>query len=223
VQDTELLRVVWKSTRPLDGEEWQEYWVSERINDRGMLADLDVCRGAVQYRVEESEYIKAECVRLTGGAIVSPTLTAQINTWLWDQLPDDLRLHMVKETDIATGAVTKTTANKQVLARLLEDIYVSDTPPEDNVVELIEMLQFGRSSSAIKFEKILNQEVDGRLTGSYVAQRRRPDRQSLIPRRSDSQLGPRYAAHKKGADARARRRSTWSRRAFRSRNCASCR
>jgi len=53
VQDTELTRDVWKCTRPLDATEWEEYWTSERINDRGMLADLDVCRGAASYREQE--------------------------------------------------------------------------------------------------------------------------------------------------------------------------
>lgn len=167
VQDTALMRDVWNTTRPLDATEWEEYWVSERINDRGMLADLDVCAGAVQYREEESEYVAAECRRLTNGVIDRPTLTQQINAWLYEQLPEDIREHMVKDRD-EEGNPTRTTAAKQVLLRVLEDIYVSDTPPEDNVVEFIELLQFGRSSSAVKFEKILNQAVDGRLTGSYV-------------------------------------------------------
>jgi hypothetical protein len=168
VQDTELMRAVWKCTRPLDATEWAEYHASERINDRGMLADLDVCAGAVQYRVEESEFVADECKRLTYGAIDRPTLALQINKWLYDQLSDEFRQHMVKERDKETGEPTKLTAGKLVLARILEDIYVSDAPPEDNVVEFIELLQFGRSSSAVKFEKVLNQEVEGRLTNSYV-------------------------------------------------------
>ena len=168
VQDTALLRDVWNCTRPLDGTEWQEYWTSERINDRGMLADLDVCRGAVSYREEEALHVAAECERLTGGAINSPTLTKQINEWLYERLPEDLAAGMVKQRDEETGEATRLTGAKDVMTRLLEDIQTSDTPPSDDVTEFVELLQFGRSSSAVKFEKILNQEVDGRLSGSYV-------------------------------------------------------
>jgi len=168
VQDTALLRDVWNCTRPLDGTEWQEYWTSERINDRGMLADLDVCRGAVSYREEEALHVAAECERLTDGAINSPTLTKQINEWLYERLPEDLAAGMVKQRDEETGEATRLTGAKDVMTRLLEDIQTSDTPPSDDVTEFVELLQFGRSSSAVKFEKILNQEVDGRLSGSYV-------------------------------------------------------
>lgn len=168
VQDTALMRDVWNCTRPLDGTEWQEYWTSERINDRGMLADLDVCRGAVSYREEEALHVAAECARLTDGQITGPTLTKQINEWLYERLPEDLAAGMVKARDEETGEATRLTGAKDVMTRLLEDIQTSDTPPTDDVIELIELLQFGRSSSAVKFEKILNQEVDGRLSGSYV-------------------------------------------------------
>ena len=168
VQDTALMRDVWNCTRPLDMQEWQEYWVSERINDRGMLADLDVCRGAVSYREEEALHVAAECARLTDGQITGPTLTKQINEWLYERLPEDLAAGMVKARDEETGEATRLTGAKDVMTRLLEDIQTSDTPPTDDVIELIELLQFGRSSSAVKFEKILNQEVDGRLSGSYV-------------------------------------------------------
>lgn len=167
VQDTELLRDVWRVTRPLDGQEWAEYWISEKINDRGMLADLDVCAGAVQYREEEARFVEEECKRITDGVIAAPTLTKQINEWVFERLPDDLAETMVKARD-DEGYVTRLTGAKDVMGRLLEDIKISDTPPADEVIDLIELLQFGRSSSAVKFEKILNQEVDGRLTGSYV-------------------------------------------------------
>lgn len=167
VQDTELMRDVWRVTRPLTAEEWQVYWASERINDRGMMVDLDVCRGAVAYREEEAAFVAEECKRLTEGVIAGPTLTKQINEWVYDRLPDDLAEGMVKARD-DDGYVTRLTGAKDVMGRLLEDIKVSETPPADEVVELIEVLQFGRASSSIKFEKMLNQQVDERIHGQFV-------------------------------------------------------
>lgn len=167
VQDTELMRQVWRCTRQLDGTEWQEYWTSEKINDRGMLADLDVCRGAAAYREEEAKHVIEQIKEITQGQIAGPTFTAQINTWLYDRLPDDLAETMVKARD-DEGYVTRLTGAKDVMTRLLEEIQVSDTPPSDDVIDLLEVLEFGRSSSAVKFQKILNQSVDGRLGGSYV-------------------------------------------------------
>lgn len=167
VQDTELMRAVWKTTRPLDASEWQEYWVSERINDRGMLADLDVCKGASQYHEEEAAYVVEQIKEITAGQIPGPTFTAQINDWVYDRLPDDLAELMVKKRD-EEGYVTNLTGDKNIMSRLLEEIQVSDAPPADEVIDLIEVLQFGRSSSALKFQKILDQNVDGRLGGSYV-------------------------------------------------------
>jgi len=178
VQDTELMRDVWKCTRPLDRDEWFSYWTSERINDRGMLADLDVCAGAMAYREEEAAHVVEQVKTITNGAIAGPTFTAQINAWLYERLPDDLREFMVKARDEETGEATRLTGAKDVMTRLLEEIELSDTPPADEVIDLIEVLQFGRASSAVKFEKIYNQAVVddapgqnrhvGRLCGSYV-------------------------------------------------------
>lgn len=166
-QDTVLLRDVWNVTRPLDAGEWQEYWVSEMVNDRGMLADLDVCRGALKYRAEDEAYNRDEIKRLTQGAVPAVTMTARINAWMYPRLSHELQEFMVKERDEA-GEPVKYTLSKDIIGRLLEEINLSDTPPEDEVVEVLELLQFGRSSSAVKFEKILNQADAGRLKGSYV-------------------------------------------------------
>lgn len=168
VQDTDLLRDVWKTTRPLDATEWQEYWDNEHINDRGMPVDLEVAAAAVQYREEEERYTVERITEITNGEITSPTLTKRINEWLFERLSDNLAAAMVKERDEKTGEVTRLTGSKVVLTQLLEDIHASDTPPADDVIELLELLQYGRSSSAIKFQKMLDQAVDGRVTGLYV-------------------------------------------------------
>lgn len=167
VQDTELLRDVWRVTRPLDATEWQEYWDNEHINDRGMPVDLEIAEAAVQYRAEEEAYTIERIKEITHGVITSPTLTKQINEWIFERLPDDLAETMVKARD-DEGYVTRLTGSKVVITQLIEDIDASDAPPGDEVLELLELLQYGRSSSAVKFEKMLHQAVDGRLTGSYV-------------------------------------------------------
>lgn len=167
IQDTELTRDIWNVCRPLTVDEWRCYWASERINDRGMAVDLDVCRGAAAYREEEAMFVAAECARITDGVITGPTLTKQINEWVFDRLPDDLAETMVKARD-DEGFVTRLTGAKDVMGRLLEDIKLSDAPPADEVIDLIELLQFGRASSAVKFEKMLAQEVDGRIYGQFV-------------------------------------------------------
>lgn len=166
-QDTVLMRDIWRVTRPLDADEWQEYWISEEINDRGMLADLDVCRGALKYRAEDEAYNRDEIKRLTQGAVPAVTMTARINQWMYPRLSHELQEFMVKERN-AEGEPVKFSLSKDVIGRLLEEINLSDTPPEDDVVEVLELLQFGRSSSAVKFEKILNQADEARLKGSYV-------------------------------------------------------
>lgn len=167
VQDTDLLRDVWRVTRPLDGQEWQEYWDNEHINDRGMPVDLEIAEAAVQYRAEEEAYTIERIKEITGGVITSPTLTKQINEWVFDRLPDDLAELMIKERD-DEGYVTRLTGSKVVIGQLLEAIDESDAPPDEDVIELLELLQYGRSSSAVKFQKMIDQHVDGRLTGSYV-------------------------------------------------------
>lgn len=167
VQDTDLMREVWKCTRPLDGAEWAEYWDNEHINDAGLPLDLEIAEAAVEYRAAEEAHTAERIAEITHGQITSPTLTKQINEWLFERLPDDLAEAMVRERD-DEGYVTRLTGSKTVLTQLLEDIEASDTPPDDDVIELLDLLQYGRSSSAIKFQKMLDQHVDGRLFGSYV-------------------------------------------------------
>lgn len=168
LQDTKLLQDLWYATRPLSLEEWRDYWHSERINDRGFCVDLDVCTGASMYREEELEHVKSECSRLTGGAVTSPTQSLRITNYVFDNLPESLSQHMVVDRDTETGEIKKKSLQRQRLTRILTEISQMDAPPEPGMCEFLELMEFGRSSSAIKFQKMKDQAVDGRLTGSYV-------------------------------------------------------
>lgn len=166
-RDTSLMRRIWYATRPLSLEEWIQYWASERINDRGIRINEPVCKGAIKYREEEKKHINKECSRLTDGVINRPTLTKAINQWVYERLPDDLQDRMVKKRD-EDGNPTSLTLAKDTLAIIKEDIKQHEAPPDDNVLGFMDLLEHGRSSSSIKFEKMLNQAVDGRLCSSYI-------------------------------------------------------
>ncbi len=166
--DTVRMRQVWNGCRPLAYEEWQEYWASERINDRGIGIDADVCRGALKYKAEDQAYVAKRCMELTEGVIEGPTLTKQINKWIYPKLDPHFQQHMVKLVDKETKEVLKVSLARPVIIRLLDAIDQSDNPPPENICEFLELMEHGRSSSAIKFEKMLNQAVDGRVCNSYA-------------------------------------------------------
>ena len=43
-QDVEAMRDVYRKTRPLPREEWQQYWAFEHINRRGVVLDMPFVR-----------------------------------------------------------------------------------------------------------------------------------------------------------------------------------
>lgn len=52
-QDVRAMRAVSKAMRDLSPEELTDYHVNERINDRGVLVDVPLCKAAVKYASDE--------------------------------------------------------------------------------------------------------------------------------------------------------------------------
>jgi DNA polymerase len=168
LRDVRLMQQIWYATRPLSAEEWREYWASEQINDRGMGIDVELCLAAASYKAEDEEWTATEVTRLTGGVCTKQTQSVRLSKWVYERLDDTLRQGMVKEYDDETGDPSKLTLGRQTIVQLLDDIQQSDHPPADDVTELLELLLYGRSSSAAKFQKMADQSVDGRLCSSHV-------------------------------------------------------
>src|SRR5262245_2404846 len=87
-QDIEAMREVYRRTRPLPYEEWQQYWAFEYINRRGVTLDMPyVCRAAA-LAAEDAVAIGRRLAELTGGAVTRVTQAKKIATWLHDNLAD---------------------------------------------------------------------------------------------------------------------------------------
>ena len=84
-QDVEAMREVYRKTRPLPLEEWQQYWAFEHINRRGVVLDMPFVRRAAALAAEDAVASGRRLTELTGGAVTKVTQAKRIATWLHDQ------------------------------------------------------------------------------------------------------------------------------------------
>lgn len=181
-QDIEETRAVFKATRPLPRKEWEEYWVSEKTNDRGIAVDVPFCDRAAALAELNSRQLNARITRLTGGAITKVTQRERIADWLYDRTPHaEARDTLVKawtEDDEVTGEDDELVPSKLSIAEdrlnAWRNFYeVLDereglTDEEFELVEIAEARATGASATPLKFQKIVDQHDDGRLKGQYV-------------------------------------------------------
>jgi DNA polymerase len=155
-QDVRTMRAISKALRPLSDDELADYHANERINDRGVLIDVDLCRAAQRYAAAESAELQAEVRGLLGDQSLRSVKTRE---WVLERLPDDQRRLTVTHKD------GKNSLDKSVRAALLD----LDTLDPDVRVVLQAMDDIWASSTA-KFARLesLADEEDHRLRGAFV-------------------------------------------------------
>jgi DNA polymerase len=145
--------------RDLSDEEWEDYWLNEKVNDRGLPVDLELAAAAQSYAEEEMRDIKRVLNVLTRGAVTSPKQFIRIKAWLKDNLPPDMQLLPDDE-----GKVTFDRAVREELLSIdNEDVIAGD------VREFIQLIHDGGRASTAKFAA-MQQRADrsGRVRGCYV-------------------------------------------------------
>lgn len=175
------MRAVFQATRPLPRREWEEYWVSERINDRGMGVDVDFCYRADLIAEANKRRLGLQLKALTGGKITAPTQRERIANWLYDNCPSpEARDTLVKVwADIEDGAedddqlvpaklsVAEDNLNKYLTYFRNLDEAEGLTDEEYDLLQIAEARSFGASATPAKFGKIVDQHDEGRLKGQY--------------------------------------------------------
>ncbi|CAB4166627.1 bifunctional 3'-5' exonuclease/DNA polymerase [uncultured Caudovirales phage] len=157
-QDVRAMREISKSMRPLSDTELDDYHANERINDRGVLVDLDLCHAAVQYAEAELQEIQAIVAEVTEGAVTS-VRSPRMRQWVQDRVgPEALKLMWTGE---------KYSIDKSVRANLLT--LGPDQVPAD-VNEVIQCADDLWASSVAKFKRLaaLADVDDHRVRGAFV-------------------------------------------------------
>ena len=155
-QDVRAMRSISKALRPLSADELLDYHVNERINDRGVLVDVPLCKAAVKYASDELVEIEQIVAEVTEGAITS-VRSPKMRQWVWDRVDEEARKLMQKDD--------KVSIDKTVRANLLN---CEGVPPD--VQEVIQCADDLWASSVAKFSRLaaLADIEDERVRGAFV-------------------------------------------------------
>jgi DNA polymerase len=156
-QDVRAMRAVSQSLRPLSDEELEDYHVNEKINDRGVLVDVDLANAAISYAAIELEDIQSIVRDVTNGQITS-VRSPKMREWVKERLgPEHLKLMEIEDG--------KYSIDKRVRANLLA---TSDLPPD--VEQVIQCADDLWASSVAKFSRLrdLADVEDNRVRGAFV-------------------------------------------------------
>jgi DNA polymerase len=154
-QDVRAMRAISLGLRQLTDDELLDYHVNERINDRGVLVDVPLARGAVQYAAQEVKDIQEIVVEVTQGAV--PTVRSpKMRDWVYDRLDAEGQKLMMVEG--------KKSIDKTVRANLL------NTDLDSDVREVIQSADDLWASSVAKFQRMadLADVEDHRVRGAFV-------------------------------------------------------
>ncbi len=127
---------------PVPGTVWQEFFDSERINDRGVAIDKQFVRNAIRISEEVKADITEQMERFTG--LQNPNSVTQLKWWLSQQGVETEKLDKAAVEELLNGELT------------------------DIVREVLTMHQQISKSSIAKYKKMLRAvNADGRVRGMF--------------------------------------------------------
>ena len=146
LQDVQVERALYFMLIPLNEQELADYHLSEEINDRGILVDLELAQKAVDGAAAEKITADFAMSQWTGGEVEKCTQTDKIKAWVereWKPFPSLLK--------------------SDVLDALQED----DIPP--HVAEVLELRLENSKAAVSKFAAMLHKSDDqGCVRGLFV-------------------------------------------------------
>ena len=195
VQDTAILRDIYRATRPLSGREWKEYWASEHINERGVAVDVAFCEKAALLAAASVDWSNRQLYTLTGSSTLKVSTPKQIARWAYERLEDEATWSILEQelpdedeedegmvaddgtrTDQTdeTGTGPKLQLTRSHIVRIRNLLALKRarngglSAAEQAVDTVLELREYGGAASITKFAKMAVQADEGRLKDSYV-------------------------------------------------------
>lgn len=172
-KDVDTMRAVWKLTRPLTQTEWDEYHVSERINERGVMVDLEFAKVAQRYAQTEAAEINTQLAAVTQDPQITLTTHLRKAAWLHEQLWPSTDLQELTQRPTKEDEKPRYSCDRPTREAVLEMILQPEQAARferdqlDRIVEFLELIEAGNSAAVRKFTAIVNQAYNERVYGSY--------------------------------------------------------
>lgn len=142
-RDVEVEMVIQERLKhfPVPEQVWEEYWLDQKINDRGIALDMDVVKNAIEIDARTKDELSEKLKSLTD--LENPNSAVQIKGWLADN-----------------GLEMESIGKKEVAA-------VMETAPEF-ITEVLSLRQQLAKSSVSKYQAMQNAVcADGRARGMF--------------------------------------------------------
>jgi DNA polymerase len=180
-RDVETMRDVYRRTRPLPPEEWQQYWAFEHINRRGVMVDVPFITRAAALAAEDAIALRRRLVELTNGVVTSVYQAKRIATWMHDRLADAAMREVLTlgcpadddengNNDDAGELEFSLTRDRVARVLAMLDIKRANgglPPDEMKVFEAAALRLYGAGAAPKKFARLAAQQVDGVLRDQY--------------------------------------------------------
>lgn len=151
--------------RPMTDEEWEDYFITERINDRGIPLDLQLAAAAQKYAGDELAEIKIQLGLLTHGEVTTPKQYQKIKVWAAKYLPPEFFAPggLLEPDADGKPASFDAAVREMLLAPDNDDLITGE------VREVIQLIHDGGRASTAKFAAMqARSNEDWRARGCYI-------------------------------------------------------
>lgn len=157
--DVMTMRQFCSCLRELDDSEWEQYHITERMNDRGVPLDVPLAEACMDYAADVKADVDDRIKAHTGGAVSSARARKTRDAWLLPKLTED----QVKLLEVKKKGETKISFDAEHRGYLLA---AEGVDPE--AYRFIELLEEAGGSAVSKYTAMTNTHVDGRAHGSLI-------------------------------------------------------
>lgn len=148
--DVEVERELDKLLRPLTDKEREIWRLTETMNDRGVLVDVDWAKQAVTLNGELLGALNEELSTLTNGRVGAVSNVLAMKEWLYEQ--------GVKLLEVSDDSLNK---------KAVENLLKTDLP--DDVRRVLELREEGGKSSVAKYKAMIERaSFDNRVRGNLM-------------------------------------------------------